>query len=323
MKDENYGVKYEYLLPVSSSPETDNNSTKLARNMYHKSIEKNNIGMIVPEHKYYWKVTGFSACSKSCGGGLQVPHIKCVRDNSNRYFPQRRCSNLKKPLLNDNLLRCNTQPCPAYWRSEEWGRCNCKNFKGTSEREVRCVQELSSGIVIQVNKSNCFDEAPESSQPCHCQSMSNVKRKRKKNQSTRKSNSTGTWLYSPWNGRCSSACGSGYEHRSIFCEKSDVLNGVCDTSFSPEVSKVCNNGNVCDKADWFTGPWSECSGSCFNLTKTREVLCIQNNLITDLDDCDISEKPSSSTNCSLNDVDYCKPNWHYSDWSEVSKLESS
>lgn len=271
------------------------------------------------ENNYYWKVTGFSSCSKSCGGGLQVPNIKCVRDNSNRYFHQRRCSNLKKPLLNDNLLRCNTQPCPAYWRSEEWGKCSCRNSKGTSVREVRCVQELSTGIVIQVNQSNCFDEAPVSSQPCQCQSnLPNVKRKRKKTHVPSKNNATGTWLYSNWNEHCSSACGIGFEYRSIFCEKSDVQNGVCDTNNSPEVSKMCNIGKLCDKADWFTGPWGECAGSCFNLTKTREVLCIQNNLITDIEDCDGSKKPHNLMNCSMNDIDYCKPNWHYSDWSEVS-----
>lgn len=318
-------MKYEYLQPIVSDNGKYRNSTildniepVLKTTPVKSSFEKN-----IPESKYYWKVTGFSACSKSCGGGLQVPNIKCVRDNSNRYFPQRRCSNLKKPMLNDNLLRCNTQPCPAYWRSEEWSKCNCSKSVGNSEREVRCVQELASGIVIQVNKSSCFDEAPETHQSCGCRlNVLNAKRKEKKSQTPLRNSTIDKscyWLHSRWNGRCSSNCGIGFEYRSIFCDKSEVPNGVCDTSNTPEVSKMCNIGKLCDQADWFTGPWSECSGSCFNLTKSRHVMCIQNNLITDIEDCKLSKKPRSLLRCSLKDVEYCKPNWHYSDWSEVSQ----
>lgn len=322
-KDVNYGVKYEYLLPNATVSKNTQNSTRLIDEATKLSPNENSIHKNIPASKFSWKVTGFSACSKSCGGGLQVPNIKCIRENSSKYFPQRRCSHLKKPLLNDNLLRCNTQSCPAYWRNEEWGKCNCvSSAAGTSEREVRCVQELSSGIVIQVNKSNCFDEQPESSRPCECRSnASNVKRRMKSQKQLRNNVTEGVWIYSNWNEHCSSTCGVGFEYRSIFCDRSAVTNATCDTSKSPEVSRTCNFEKSCNRADWFTGPWSECTGSCFNLTKNRQIMCIQNNLITDNEDCNLSKKPRSSTNCSLNDVEYCKPRWHYSDWSEVSENE--
>lgn len=325
MIDNNSVVKYEYFLPISNE-NTTNVSVQKSEHIL-KTVDESSTSRTIAKNRYNWKVVGFNECSKSCGGGLQAPIIKCVRDNPNRFFAPRKCIHSKKPLLNENLLRCNTQPCPAYWRTEDWKHCNCSELQGVSLREVMCVQELSSGIVIQVNKSNCVEERPISSRNCECPKSSRHSKsrprqhhsmERKKNSKLLSINGTGIWIYSNWSGHCSSQCNGDLEYRSIFCDRSGSHKETCDISSAPELSRPCNNENFCDKAQWFTGPWSECSGNCFNLTKKRQVICILNNLISDDEDCKSSKKPHELLRCSIKDVDYCKPKWHYSDWTEVS-----
>jgi thrombospondin type-1 domain-containing protein 4 len=105
------------------------------------------------KRRFLWKIVGFTACSKTCGGGIKSPIIRCVREAPTRIFSPKRCAHMKQPELNEQLLKCNTKPCPAYWKLAEWSECNCGNYDEEvfRTREVKCVQELTSGIVIQVD----------------------------------------------------------------------------------------------------------------------------------------------------------------------------
>lgn len=69
----------------------------------------------------------------------------------------------------------------------------------------------------------------------------------------------------------------------------------------------------------FVGPWSRCSGDCFNLTKGRAIVCIKNDAFADDNECNGDEKPLTLEKCRMDEIDYCRPKWHYSDWSECSK----
>lgn len=42
------------------------------------------------------------------------------------------------------------------------------NEREDQTREVKCVQELSTGIVIKVNEGACLEKKPEVQQPCNC-----------------------------------------------------------------------------------------------------------------------------------------------------------
>lgn len=194
-QETNVGIKYEYLLPITSN-ESDENSQEIMSNeteqTHHTTIPDSPVirhtlksgvialstndenGKLVDKRKrrFFWKIVGFTQCSKLCGGGTQSPVIRCVRENPMRYFKPKRCSHLSKPLTNENLLRCNTQPCPAYWKTSDWGLCQCKSNEKREEnykkREVKCVQELGTGMVIQVPAVACSDEKPKSIEICDC-----------------------------------------------------------------------------------------------------------------------------------------------------------
>jgi len=282
--------------------------------------------------KFNWKVVGFSSCTKSCGGGTQSPIVRCARENPVRYYSQRRCSHSEKPVLNENLLHCNTQPCPAYWRQEEWGECRCQHGESVRRRELNCVQELASGIVIHVDKAACMEEQPPSEKQCECPKgrRRNSGRYRmhlhsdsangthiSRNRSQKKVGDA-VWLMSEWNQYCSTSCGPGVQYRTIFCDRPKTKTERCEPRDIPENRRPCKQ-TACEVGDWFTGPWSPCSGDCFNLTRSRPVLCIKSQLITDDDECKAALKPQPLENCSHEEVTYCAPRWHYSEWSEVRK----
>ncbi|XP_017042914.1 thrombospondin type-1 domain-containing protein 4 isoform X2 [Drosophila ficusphila] len=327
----NTGVKYEYMLPIVSESEENEMSLESSDGLLKSGLEDTSSSSSSSRRKriFNWKVIGFSGCTKSCGGGTQTPIIRCIRKNTVRHYSQRRCLHSVKPVLNENLLHCNTQPCPAYWRFDEWGECRCSNNLAFRRREVSCVQELASGLVIHVDKAACMEDQPPTQKQCECPKnrRRNLARYRLPDYSNstqvKRSNIDGTevtaiWLKSEWNQYCSVSCGSGVEHRTVFCDRSKAGEQRCDPSTTPESRRPCEKPS-CEVGDWFAGPWSSCNGDCFDLTRSREVLCIQNQLITEDKDCKSELKPQSVEKCSHEEVEYCAARWHYSDWSECTK----
>ncbi len=97
----------------------------------------------------------FKILNSQFAGGIQQPIVKCVRNSANTYSNPKRCAHLNRPVLSDNLMKCNSQPCPAFWKISDWTDCKCGEFdeRENQTREVKCVQELISGVVIQVSPS--------------------------------------------------------------------------------------------------------------------------------------------------------------------------
>ncbi|XP_043654552.1 thrombospondin type-1 domain-containing protein 4 isoform X2 [Drosophila teissieri] len=332
----NTGVKYEYMLPIVSESEENEMSLESSDGLLRSGIEdtsSSSSSRAGRKRVFNWKVVGFSSCTKSCGGGTQTPIIRCIRKNPLRYYSQRRCMHSVKPVLNENLLHCNTQPCPAYWRLDDWGECRCSSGVGLRRREASCVQELASGLVIHVDSAACMEDQPATQKQCECPKnrRRNLSRYRLSGSVESLGNSShvkrskidGTdalafWLVSEWNQYCSVTCGTGVEYRTVFCDRSKAGEQRCDPSTTPESRRPCEK-SACQVGDWFTGPWSSCNGDCFDLTRSREVLCIRNQLITEHNECTPELKPQSVEKCSHEEVEYCAARWHYSDWSECTK----
>lgn len=101
---------------------------------------------------------------------MQTPIYHCVKEGPSKRFVPKRCAHLAKPILSDSVLKCNTQPCPAYWKISEWSTCLCtgNNDTGFQKREIKCVQELGTGMVIQIPNGACLDDKPDGRQLCEC-----------------------------------------------------------------------------------------------------------------------------------------------------------
>lgn len=235
----------------------------------------------VPKRRrFLWKVVGFSQCSKTCGGGTQTPIIKCVRESPQRVFNPKRCAHLKQPMLNESQMRCNNQPCPAYWKLSEWTECRCGEFNEEEykSREVKCVQELMSGIVIQVKHGACIDDEPPTREKCGCNTKPGRRQRPtiinrahndmsigqgrggKNRQKTQEVKKHGTWIATAWSKECSSVCGMGVQYRSIFCERNTSPNSErCDLRMTPDTTRECSSNEKCAYGEWFMGPWSKVS----------------------------------------------------------------
>lgn len=281
----------------------------------------------------------FATCSKTCGGGIQAPIIKCVREGSTKISPPKKCINLNKPTVNENQLRCNTQPCPAYWITTD---CKCGTEEETKTREVRCVQELSKDRVIQVHEGACVgDTLPDADQICDCPKAPNQQQEEPDmtprpvpvsiirhptrlhhhnvtNPHRRPKKGGGAWLTSEWN-QCSTECGSGIQYRSIFCDRSPPNTERCDQRLTPDTSQQCVSEKNCRMGgEWFIGQWGSCSGDCFNLTRSRLLFCIRDEIIVNDRDCQ-EDKPKEWEYCELSEMPECSPKWHKSEWTECTK----
>lgn len=183
-QQKNLGVKYEYLLPInfsmSEESDSDYSDENLAMNSKLKAANRQSTDSKVnntrKKRKFYWKIIGYTECNKSCGGGVQHPIIRCVRgdENNTKIYSRKKCAHLKALTLSENLMKCNNHPCPAFWKISNWSNCKCEDVnkdKSVKSREVKCVQELISGVVIHVNAGACSEEKPQSTVSCECKSF--------------------------------------------------------------------------------------------------------------------------------------------------------
>lgn len=129
----------------------------------------------------------------------------------------------------------------------------------------------------------------------------------------------GVWLKSEWNQQCSQDCGISFEHRTIYCDRTAPYTDLCDIRLAPTQKRTCTSRSptLCAKGVWFTSEWSNCTGECFHLQRKRVALCLLDGLAVEEDKCTSSLKPETVRNCTENDVEFCGPKWHYSEWSKV------
>ncbi|XP_070496473.1 thrombospondin type-1 domain-containing protein 4 isoform X2 [Chironomus tepperi] len=351
----NLGVKYEYLLPInfaiSEESDSDYSEENLAINSKLKAANRQtDLKVNVrKKRKFYWKVIGFTECNKSCGGGIQHPIIRCVRgdENNMKIYSKKKCTHLKTPLLSENLMKCNNHPCPAFWKISNWSNCKCEDFskdKSVKSRDVKCVQELISGVVIQVNAGACSEERPQITAVCECknfqgktespkaiqnssilqqntQNDQNISSNRNNKIKIPKSKKSGMWLISDWSEECLGECDHmGQQFRTIFCDRSTPNMERCDIRFTPNIYRECvNNAPECIEGSWFVGPWSKCIGDCWNASRSRTVICIKNDGFAEENECNLNKKPPTFEDCKIEDLKECRAKWHYSEWTECSK----
>ncbi|KAM7353659.1 thrombospondin type-1 domain-containing protein 4-like [Cochliomyia hominivorax] len=281
-----------------------------------------------------------------------------TKESLARYYSPKRCAFIEKPQFSEDIYHCNYGLCPAYWRPTEYGECECQEdeTEGVRSRKLQCVQEQASGSIEEVEESKCKSEKlPDLKETCNCQLMAkrklyarnpenankmyskligspgavrNVIGKRHLNVSLApplrrfhrddRLDKAGVWLMSDWSQQCSADCNANYEYRTIYCDRTAPYTDLCDARLTPEQKRTCSTRS-CHQGSWFTSEWSNCTGECFNLHRTRMVLCIMDGFVVDAGQCPEETKPLDKKNCTRHEVEFCGPKWHYSEWSECSR----
>ncbi|XP_024851836.1 ADAMTS-like protein 1 isoform X1 [Bos taurus] len=117
-----------------------------------------------------WMVTSWSACTRSCGGGVQTRRVTCQKLKASGIstpVPSDMCTQLaKRPV---DTQACNQQLC-VEWAFSSWSQCNgpCIGPRlAVQHRQVFCQtldgitlsSEQCSALPRPVSAQNCWSEA--------------------------------------------------------------------------------------------------------------------------------------------------------------------
>ncbi|XP_041364271.1 thrombospondin type-1 domain-containing protein 4-like isoform X2 [Gigantopelta aegis] len=250
--------------------------------------------------QYEWKISGFTECSVTCGGGFQQTLIICVLKNARTHVTvtEDNCDVRTKP--DKQQVKCNSIPCPADWVVSPWSACSVTCGSGTQMRRITCKQRLSRTLHLAVSASKCDDHSkPAVSQMCERDLCA-------------------AWNVSAWE-QCSVECGVGERKRKVKCvdhHKKHIPNKYCPGP-APTAIEPCNMG-ACHQQWWVTAWSHQCPADCGSGVQTRSVVC-SNNLGDKLDDslCEQSKKPETQAACrSRKPCD--QGTWFIGPWSQCS-----
>ncbi|RXN15738.1 A disintegrin and metallo ase with thrombospondin motifs 16 [Labeo rohita] len=214
-----------------------------------------------PKHNYTWAIVR-SQCSASCAGGQMVSKSVCYKDlrlQVNTSY----CNSRSRPPT--GVTSCNTQPCPASWRVEDWSACSRSCGSGEQIRQVRCVQKTGPDQVDTVTDDQCAQPPPSRRQACNTHACPPV------------------WSAGPWS-QCSRKCGKGVMKRAVACVSSDpgsysrvLPDASCAALPKPSSQDTCmiKRCHKQRKAQWFVSTWQPCSVSCGKGLQLRVVKCAE------------------------------------------------
>ncbi|XP_073424908.1 A disintegrin and metalloproteinase with thrombospondin motifs 17 isoform X1 [Dendrobates tinctorius] len=211
--DQNYGIHYEYTIPVNQSTEQ---ITEVERQ---------------PDPLYMWTHSSWEGCSVQCGGGERKTLVSCTKlvNKTMLIVNESMCLHVPRPF--PQVRKCNTHPCQSRWVTGPWGQCSATCEKGFQQREVTCVFQLQNGTYVNTRDIYCTGPKPTNRQPCEGQDCLSI------------------WEASEWS-KCSTDCGRGTKKRRISCTNT---RGKCDSATRPREEEECEDYTGCYEwktGDW-------------------------------------------------------------------------
>lgn len=221
--------------------------------LYNNDVRSNHLTGYRNDYDLYrWKISGFTLCSETCGGGFQQTRVVCVKSDSQVEVINENCNPALTPEV--TTVACNTKPCKPGWTTSEWSPCSVTCGRGLQKRSVVCKQRISSRLNIEVSSANCPRLRPPHRQYCEMDPCFQ-------------------WKASDW-GECSTQCGFGQRTREVTCVDADgsrVSERFCREG-KPDTEEICDKGSCAQ--GWFHSKWSkECSAECGRGFYTRQVYC--------------------------------------------------
>ncbi|KAG5880043.1 Protein madd-4, partial [Gonioctena quinquepunctata] len=118
-----------------------------------------------------WNYSEFSACSQSCGIGIQTREVNCIHEvtqggGNTVIVPNNMCPQPPPP----DRQYCNVLDCPVRWHLHEWSRCSKSCGGGTKTRRVECKQVMAQNHTVDRIPTMCPSPKPSESKPCNTKS---------------------------------------------------------------------------------------------------------------------------------------------------------
>jgi len=191
---------------------------------------------------YSWVASGFTACTVTCGGGIQTQTVTCVQDGTRTTVDSSNCANSgTKPLTQQT---CNTQSCGMpttfSWKQNGFGVCTVTCGGGTQTQTVVCVRD---GTTTTVADTNCDAASkPVTQKTCNTQACSTP--------------ATFSWVAGGFTA-CTVTCGGGTQTQKVTCVQDGTHTTVdesnCVASTKPRTLLPCNTQS-CPSSETSTGP---------------------------------------------------------------------
>uniref|UniRef100_A0A8D2LH55 ADAMTS like 1 n=1 Tax=Varanus komodoensis TaxID=61221 RepID=A0A8D2LH55_VARKO len=295
---------------------------------WYKQAQELEEGTVVSEEPTFIP-EAWSACSVTCGVGIQVRLVKCQVllsfSQSVADLPIDECEG-PKPA---SERACYGGPCNGdtgeyspeeidllYGGSQDFDELYDWEYEGFTECSESCGGGVQEAIVACLNK-----QTREFADENLCVSS---RRPPPLLKSCSLEPCPPRWEIGKWSS-CSLTCGVGLQTRDVFCshllsretnETVILANELCHRP-KPTMVQACNRFDC--PPSWYLSEWQQCSQTCRGGIKKREVLCKQR--MADGSFLELPEtfcstlRPASQQACKNED---CLPEWLLSDWTQCS-----
>ncbi|XP_039400565.1 ADAMTS-like protein 1 isoform X4 [Mauremys reevesii] len=312
---------------------------------------------IMPYDLYHplprWESTPWTACSSSCGGGIQSRTVSCVEEDMQGHISpveEWKCMYTPKMPI---VQPCNIFDCPK-WLAQEWSPCTVTCGQGLRYRVVLCIDHrgMHTGGCSPKTKPHIKEECivptpcykPKEKLPVEAK-LPWYKQAQELEDGAMVSEEP-SFIPEAWSA-CSVTCGVGSQVRPVKCQVllsfsqsvADLPIDECEGP-KPASQRACYSGPCSGEAaesnpeeieliygglqdfdelyDWEYEGFTECSESCGGGVQEAVVTCLnkQTREIADETLCVTSRRPPQLLKaCNL---EPCPPRWEIGKWSSCS-----
>ncbi|XP_070794688.1 ADAMTS-like protein 1 [Pituophis catenifer annectens] len=308
---------------------------------------------IMPYDLYHplprWESTPWTACSSSCGGGIQSRTVSCVEEDIQGLVSsveEWKCMYTPRMPI---VQPCNIFDCPK-WLAQEWSPCTVTCGQGLRYRVVLCIDHrgMHTGGCSPKTKPHIKEECivptpcykPKEKLPIEAK-LPWYKQAQELEEGTAVSEEP-TFIPEDWSA-CSVTCGVGVQMRLVKCQvllsfsqsvadlpidecegpkpvsERACYGGPCNGETGEETDLLFRGSQDFDELyDWEYEGFTECSEACGGGVQEAVVTCLnkQTREFADENLCVSSRRPPQLLrSCNL---EPCPPRWEMGKWSSCS-----